>query len=157
MDRYRRIESMIKTLSLTQTEEIFKIFQKNKCQYTVNNNGVFINLSWVSSDILNEVEQFIKFCLESKQQLDQYEAIYQTLNRKFNETSSIDFEEEEKDEKEEFSEDTEKALFDIKKHPPRVSSSMKFYLFKKKFSKNVIPTISIGMIKDRLMKETYVL
>ena len=153
MDRCRRIESMIKNLSLTQIEELFKIFQKNKCQYTINNNGVFLNLSWVSSDILSEVEQFIKFCLESKQQLDQYEAIYQTLNKTFNETILLDMEEE----KEELDEEQEKALMEIKKNPPRVSSSMKFYLFKKKFSKNVIPSSSIVMVKDRLVKEEVVL
>lgn len=153
MDRCRRIESMIKNLSLTQIEELFKIFQKNKCQYTINNNGVFLNLSWVSSDILNEVEQFIKFCLESKQQLDQYEAIYQTLNKTFNEPILSDIEEKEEMDEEE----QENALLEIKKNPPRVSSSMKFYLFKKKFSKNVIPFASVLMLKDHLDKEKVVL
>jgi hypothetical protein len=34
---------------------------------------------------------------------------------------------------------------------------MKFYLFKKKFSKNVMPSTSIVMLKDHLDKEKVVL
>ena len=129
-------------------EELFKIFQKNECPYTVNNNGVFLNLSWLSPEILNEVEQFIKFCLESKRQLDQYEAIYQHLNKTFHEPMDNVNEEEKLD-----LEEPSETLPDIKKVFPRVSSSMKFYLFKKKFSKNMLPSIAMVPSKDRLIKE----
>lgn len=147
MDRCRRIESMIKHLSLIQMEELFKIFQKNECPYTVNNNGVFLNLSWLSLDILNEVEQFIKFCLESKRQLDQYEAIYQHLNKTFHEPM-----EDDTDTNKVILEEPIETVPDIKKNLPRISSSMKFYLFKKKFSKNMLP-VAIIPNKDRLEKE----
>jgi len=151
-ERYRRIESMIKNLSSTQIEELFKIFQRNKCQYTINNNGIFLNLSWVSNDILTEIERFITFCLESKEQLDKYEAIYQNLNKNFKEPILVT----ELDEKESIIPPEEIAviLSEQKKIPSRISSSMKYYLFKKKFSKNIIPSLNIQYVKDGLVKET---
>lgn len=150
-ERYRRIESMIKNLSSTQIEELFKIFQRNKCQYTINNNGIFLNLSWVSNDILTEIERFITFCLESKEQLDQYEAIYQNLNKNFREPVLLD----ELEDKELIIPPEEIAviLSEQKKIPSRISSSMKYYLFKKKFSKNMNPSVGAQYIKDGLMKE----
>ena len=69
------IESKIKILSLTQQEELFKILQHNKTDYTINNNGIFINLSRLSDNILNEIDHFINFCFESKKELDRYESI----------------------------------------------------------------------------------
>jgi hypothetical protein len=150
-ERYRRIESMIKNLSSTQIEELFKIFQRNKCQYTINNNGIFLNLSWVSNDILTEIERFITFCLESKEQLDQYEAIYQNLNKNFREPVLLD----ELEEKELIIPPEEIAVIisEQKKIPSRISSSMKYYLFKKKFSKNMNPSVGVQYIKDGLIKE----
>jgi len=78
-EKSKRIESLIKNLSPTQMEELFKIFQRNKCSYTINNNGIFLNLSWLSDEMLTHIEQFITFCLESKKELDKYELIYKDL------------------------------------------------------------------------------
>jgi len=79
-ERCKKIESMIKTLSQTQHEELFKILQKNNCEYTVNNNGIFLNLSWINSTILDKIELFINFCNKSKRELDRYEQICKDLN-----------------------------------------------------------------------------
>uniref|UniRef100_A0A6C0CSV3 NET domain-containing protein n=1 Tax=viral metagenome TaxID=1070528 RepID=A0A6C0CSV3_9ZZZZ len=150
-ERCKRIEMRIRNLSSTQTEELFKIFQRRKCSYTINNNGVFLNLSWLEPDILLEIEKFITFCLESKKSLDQYEAIYDDLNKNFNETI--------------LTEDIEEAIpvidleginsvliTETKKILPRISSSMKYYLLKKKFSKNVTQ-IQLLQNKERLCKD----
>ena len=149
-ERCRKIESLIKNLSSTQIEELFKIFQRNKCQYTVNNNGVFLNLSWLDESMLCDIEHFVAFCLESKQALDKYEAIYQHLNQSFHDTiiplddevldadkdkGGVDKESDVLEITEEQC-DTIMVNTDIKRIISRISSSMKFYLFKKKFSKS---------------------
>jgi len=158
-ERCRKIEFLIKNLSSTQIEELFKIFQRNKCQYTVNNNGVFLNLSWLEEPILCDIEHFVAFCLESKQALDKYEAIYQHLNQSFHDTiTPLDDEvildackDKDKDKDNGIDKDSDVLEIteeqcdtimvntDIKRIISRISSSMKFYLFKKKFSKNMIP------------------
>jgi hypothetical protein len=148
-EKSKRIESLIKNLSPTQMEELFKIFQRNKCAYTINNNGIFLNLSWLSDDMLNHIEQFITFCLESKKELDKYEILYQDLNQQLN-----DHNDNQKSLL--FKEDKKETIHEIKKAIPRISSSMKYYLLKKKFSKNPISN-NVFQVKDRLIKETPVL
>lgn len=143
-EKSKRIESLIKNLSPTQMEELFKIFQRNKCAYTVNNNGIFLNLSWLSEDMLNHIEQFITFCLESKKELDKYELIYQDLNQQLNDHNDS--------QKLLSKEDKKDVINEIKKATPRISSSMKYYLLKKKFSKNPISN-NVFQVKDRLIKE----
>ena len=125
-ERCKKIESMIKTLSTTQHEELFKILQKNNCEYTINNNGIFLNLSWVSGSILDKIELFINFCNESKKELDRYEQICKNLND--------DLRHEEKPVEE--NEEEVAVVLDTEAKRPKVSSSMRFYLLKKKFSKS---------------------
>ena len=156
-ERCKRIEMRIRNLSSTQIEELFKIFQRRKCPYTINNNGVFLNLSWLAPEILIEIENFITFCLESKKTLDQYEAIYHDLNKNFHEHIPAEEIEEEVPVYElEVEKNKPNPVVETKKIMPRISSSMKYYLLKKKFSKNVTP-IHLFQIKERLCKEAPVL
>lgn len=147
----------MKTLSSTQMEELFKILQKNKCEYTINNNGVFLNLSWVEGSILDKMELFINFCNESKKELDKYEQICRDLGddlieMKNHEPLAEAIDEEALDEEDPTEEtETEEG---VKKIVPKISSSMRFYLLKKKFSKSV-PS-NMQHLKDRLLyKEEY--
>jgi len=149
-ERCKKIETMIKTLSMTQMEELFKILQKSKCEYTINNNGLFLNLSWIDSSILDKIELFINFCKESKKEIDRYELICKTLNDNFDTIRQ--------EEKEIIAEEILEQVVpaDVKKTIPKISSSMKFYLLKKKFSKSNIN--SMHYLKDRdLFKEEYLL
>ena len=133
-EKYREIERKIKQFSSTQIEELFKILTKNNCKYTLNNNGVFLNLSWLEEDLLKKIEIFIDFCNESKKEVDKYEKICKKLNETLYDKSNN---------KDTELIDDEKILLDdnttievVKKLVPKVSSSMKFYLLKKKFSRN---------------------
>ena len=133
-EKYREIERKIKQLSSTQIEELFKILTKNNCKYTLNNNGVFLNLSWLEEDLLKKIEIFIDFCNESKKEVDKYKKICKKLNETLYDKSNN---------KDTELIDDEKILLDdnttievVKKLVPKVSSSMKFYLLKKKFSRN---------------------
>ena len=149
-ERCKKIETMIKTLSSTQMEELFKILQKNNCDYTINNNGIFLNLSWLNANILNQIELFINFCKESKKELDKYEQICKEL------TDDIENIRQEEKELELSKEIPEEEVIELsKKTASKISSSMKFYLLKKKFLKTNPP---IYNMKDRqLYKEDYLL
>lgn len=134
-ERCKNIESMIKNLSETQLEELFKILQKNNCQYTINNNGIFLNLSWIEPIILDKIELFIKFCNESKKELDKYEKLCKDINDNlecYREEHIVSTERELPDEI------LEKTTIEVAKRiAPKMSSTMKFYLLKKKFSKTI--------------------
>lgn len=145
-DRCKSIENMIKHLSETQLEELFKILQKNNCEYTMNNNGIFLNLSRIEPIILDKIELFIKFCNESKKELDKYEQLCRDIN------DNLEcYREEQTTTREIPDEILEKTTIEVAKRiAPKMSSTMKFYLLKKKFSK----TIQLSNLKyNELEKE----
>ena len=136
----KHIQLNINKLSNMEIDEIFKILHKNNSVYTKNNNGIFVNLNWIDDNILIEINNYIIFSLKSKNEIKNYE---KTINL-FNDTIN-NYKEKIEDKKDNISqlsngdelinaeilENTNKTI--------RISSSMKFYLFKKKFlKKNLI-------------------
>lgn len=149
LERCKNIENMVKHLSNTQIEELFKILQNNKCNYTINNNGVFLNLSWISEPILVQIELFISFCAKSKSELDRYEQICRDLN------DNLEIKRIEHDFEMAPAEAEEKIIEISKRLAPKMSSSMKFYFLKKKFSKSV--PVSSLVKNNELTKDTPIL
>ena len=47
---------------------IFKLIVKHNVPYTVNNNGVFFNMSHLPDDLVRKIDEIIKRCEERKQQ-----------------------------------------------------------------------------------------
>mgnify|MGYP006286028053 CR=1 FL=1 len=132
IERCKNIVSAIQTLGTTQTEELFKLLHKNKCEYTRNNNGVFVNLSWLSDEMLSKIETYVAFCNKSQIEVRKYESLCDVLNKNIQEykteepTPVVD----------------QRILYNDTYNKPdkrvtsnKVSSSMKFYLLKKRFSK----------------------
>lgn len=60
-------------LGPTEHGEIFKILTAHGVDHTQNNNGIFVNLSRVSDDVMDEVQRFVDYCVENKQDLDEYD------------------------------------------------------------------------------------
>ena len=81
-ERCRKIAAAVETLSQTESEELFRILHKHRFDYTRNNHGVFINLSWVPDVVLSQMEEYIQFCHQSKHELRKYESICDALNTK---------------------------------------------------------------------------
>ena len=120
------IKTRIANLSQNEIEEIFKIIYKNNNNYSKNNNGIFINLSWLDMDTINKIDNYINFCIKSHNEINKYEVICNMLNDSINS----------KDKNEENA--IENLNLDINKiiiNKQKISSSMKFYLLKKKFQK----------------------
>lgn len=69
----KKICNMIKTLSKTEHDEIFKLLQYNSYTYTQNNNGIFMNFSTISDEDFNKVKDFVLFCYDNKESLDEYD------------------------------------------------------------------------------------
>lgn len=153
----KHIQLNINKLSNMEIDEIFKILHKNNSVYTKNNNGIFVNLNWIDDNILIEINNYIIFCLKSQNEIKNYE---KTLNL-FNDTIN-NYKEKIEDKKDNISqlsngdelinveilENTNKTI--------RISSSMKFYLFKKKFLKKQI-IINNNNNNNILYHENYLL
>lgn len=135
-ERCKRIVSAIQNLEPTEIMELFRLLHKCKCEYTRNNNGIFINLSWVSPDMLDRIEQYVAFCSKSHNEVLRYESICDVLNK-----NMID----NKVPHAEGAAETDSGInlgesinrYDKKQVATKMSSSMRFYLLKKRFAKQV--------------------
>lgn len=83
MDRCHHILSTVSNLSLTETDELFKILASTKCQYSQNDNGIFINLRWVDDNVLHKIEHFMDFCNKNRIELEKYERLRKILTENF--------------------------------------------------------------------------
>jgi len=83
MERCQTILSAVAGLSATEMDELFKILHNTKCEYSRNNNGIFINLRWVDDSVLREIEQFMAFCNKNRIELEKYERLRTILTDNF--------------------------------------------------------------------------
>uniref|UniRef100_A0A6C0LI63 NET domain-containing protein n=1 Tax=viral metagenome TaxID=1070528 RepID=A0A6C0LI63_9ZZZZ len=129
---YKNIKIGLENLSQNELEEIFKIIYKNNNNYSKNNNGVFINLCWLDNDTLLKINNYINFCIKSHNEITKYEVICNMLNDSITNT---------KDKIEEVGIVGDMTNIDMNKiNKQKISSSMKFYLLKKKFQKQQLAT-----------------
>jgi hypothetical protein len=61
-----QIKTSIDTMSKYHQLEILKIFVSNECKLNENKSGVFINLSFLDDDILDKLNQYIKYTQEQE-------------------------------------------------------------------------------------------
>ena len=120
------IKIRITNLSQNEIEEIFKIIYKNNNNYSKNNNGIFINLSWLDMDTIIKIDNYINFCIKSHNEINKYEGICNMLNDSINSKDKTD---------ENIAENLNLDINKITITKQKISSSMKFYLLKKKFQK----------------------
>lgn len=124
------IQNNINKLCSTEIDEIFKILHKNQSVYTQNNNGIFVNLNWIDEKILQQIYDYIQFCLRSQTEINKYELMKTKISDSINNKEKID------DDKEGITIGyINTSSSNMIKQPTKISSSMKFYLLKKKFQK----------------------
>ena len=135
IDLCKKIQSNIANLSSNEIDELFKILYKNNSNYTKNNNGIFVNLNWLDEKLLIEINDYISFCIKSQKEINNYEIMRNILNESMN-----------KDKAGYIANDIINTNDIIDKNilhqssinlnnKQKISSSMKFYLLKKKFLK----------------------
>lgn len=132
------IKKNIENLNQNEIEEVFKIIYNSNNNYSKNNSGVLINLSWINNDIIEQINNYIDFCIKSHNEINKYEVLCNNFSDVINNKEKID--------------ETELEL--SIKNKQKISSYMKFYLLKKKFSKQ---TISINKQNKYLTHEEYLI
>ena len=78
----------IANLSVDEHIEIYKIIKNSTDKYTINNNGIFVNLSIMDDNILEEIKKFVDFCIEDKDRLKKKEEIINFEKTKMFESNS---------------------------------------------------------------------
>lgn len=168
LERCKRVSNAINGLEQMELEELFKLLHRNGCQYTSNNNGVFVNLSRLSEGLMEKIEQYIAFCNQSRHNVKKYESLCEVLNKDIVDAGHTTSHRTRAD-------NVRTPLYVGKSvggngnggagagntggngaagapEASRVSSSMKFYLLKKKYSKATPPNVGfkddVEMVPD---------
>lgn len=123
------IKNEIEKFSMFEYQEIYNIIKKSNSVYSKNINGIFIDLQRVDSDIIDQIYKYIIFVNKLTKNINDYENIKNDIiKNNFNTIEDIE------DVKiENIVEIIEESTFPIIKN--KVSSTMKFYILKKKLTK----------------------
>ena len=144
----RLIKGNVIKLTHNEITELFKIIKNCNVNYTKNNNGVFLNLNWLSKDNLVKMNNYISFCIKSQNEICKYELMKNLLNNTIDTTNN-----NEDTKKDESNNIIQTELGNNVKQ--KFSSSMKFYLLKKKFSKQ--NTLIYNLYDNELKYENYLI
>ena len=69
--RRKKLADMIAEMGPTEHEQILRILHSHGTRYTRNNNGVFCDITKVSDEVLDAVEQFVRFSKDSADMLNE--------------------------------------------------------------------------------------
>lgn len=71
----KEIINKINTLTNIQQKEIFNIIKRNNINYTFNKNGVFIDITKIDNDLVDEIINYIKFIESNDISLNKIETL----------------------------------------------------------------------------------
>jgi len=77
----KRLLELVKNLSNIEYNEIFNIIQENNCQYSGNNNGIFINLQNVNDEIIDKIFNFLEFIKKKKEELNEKDVVLENIKK----------------------------------------------------------------------------
>ena len=81
IDNLKELRKAIDSLTNDEKHEVFKIIKKDNCNYTQNNNGVFINMNTLPSETLEDIKKLIEYSKHNKQleqeRIDQFKILRQ--------------------------------------------------------------------------------
>lgn len=136
------IKLKLNDMTPNEIEEIFKIIYKNNNYYTKNNNGISLNLNTLDDEILNKINNYINFCIKSHNEINKYEDMCNMLNDSIN--NKID--------DIPLIENINEINKTLAINKQKISSSMKFYLLKKKFQKQqLVSNIESYLTHDEII------
>jgi hypothetical protein len=129
IDLCKAIQANVSKLTESENLELFKIILDTKANYTKNNNGIFLNLNWIEEELLSKINTYILFCIKSQNEISKYELMKTLLNDSINTKTDEEISSVVAD-----TANTDTVAVSVAPKQ-KFSSSMKFYLLKKKFMK----------------------
>jgi len=166
IDLCKAIQQNVSKLTESENLELFKIILDTKANYTKNNNGIFLNLNWIEEELLVKINNYIIFCIKSQNEISKYELMKTMLNDSINtkdsaldEDSVITADASNMDVSTSYITASNVANIDasipVIAPKQKFSSSMKFYLLKKKFMKQ--NTSYVTCLDNDLTYEDYLI
>jgi hypothetical protein len=146
IDLCKTIQTNVSKLTENEILELFKIIADTNANYTKNNNGIFLNLNWIDEDLLNKINNYILFCIKSQNEISKYELMKTLLNDSINtkenivdidtdSSSAVNTIDTVTNYNDVINDTISNGTSTIINQKQKFSSSMKFYLLKKKFMK----------------------
>lgn len=89
LSKKKRLVELIKGLNRFELSEIFQIFKIAKCSYTENANGIFINITNVSEDVIDKVYDFLEYIKEKEKELSVHEDFMNTEKEKIKHVNKL--------------------------------------------------------------------
>ena len=77
----KRLIELSKNLSKLEYLEIFEIIKNDKCIYSENKNGIFINLNNIEEETIEKIFSFINFIKHKKEDLLKHEEFINTAKK----------------------------------------------------------------------------
>jgi len=130
----KAIQANVSKLTESENLELFKLILETKANYTKNNNGVFLNLNWIDEKLLVKINNYILFCIKSQNEISKYELMKTLLNDCINTKDTATDEETSSVVTDANATNIDSVSVSVVPKQ-KFSSSMKFYLLKKKFMK----------------------
>jgi len=73
IDSLKFLRDKIEVLTAFHQIEILRILHTNKVTFSENKNGVFVNLTYVSPDIIDTISEYIVYVYKQESQLNEIE------------------------------------------------------------------------------------
>ena len=73
IDSLKFLRDKVESLTVFHQTEILRILQTNKVTFSENKNGVFVNLTYVSPDIIDTISEYIVYVYKQESQLNEIE------------------------------------------------------------------------------------
>jgi hypothetical protein len=89
MMKKKRLTEIVKDLNRFELLEIFQIFKTESCAFSENSNGIFINITHVSENIIDKVYHFIDYIKEKKKELVTHEQMITTEKEKIKDVNKL--------------------------------------------------------------------
>jgi hypothetical protein len=89
LTKKKRLVEIIKDLNRSELLEIFHIFKKENCSFSENTNGIFINITNTSEEVIDKVYLFINYIKDKKTELNNYDEILQKEKDKIKDCNKV--------------------------------------------------------------------
>jgi hypothetical protein len=79
----KEFKDKIEGLSVFHQIEVLRIFDKNGIKLNENKNGVFVNITYISNEIINEITKYLGYVVTQESQLNEIEQQKATICKEF--------------------------------------------------------------------------
>jgi transcription initiation factor TFIID subunit TAF12 len=73
IDSLKYLRDKVESLTVFHQTEILRILHTNKVTFSENKNGIFVNLTYVSTDVIDAINEYIIYVYKQESQLNEIE------------------------------------------------------------------------------------